>query len=266
MWMLTATALLVVWPAIRAAPDLVINVGIETGSEQVSIYRQTISGNSSTDTVTLEYEEPDGTAVTQLTDFRTQTQMTRIAMSGEEELGEPVIQILCFITAFTGDLIPPEAVMKLRQKHPGTVRIADSDEGEIVQDSQLTFKYFRSNSYQISSHLASLCKDAKSTTYTSSHELHAILRDNKRADINALTDDFPNYDSLPRCWALLNEVDDGQCQCTRQIMLYWYPCALKYCRNKDGEGEHRCGIRTCRKTMSFRYPVKSKHFCHWDET
>jgi hypothetical protein len=37
------------------------------------------------------------------------------------------LQAICFISFYTGDLIPPEAVMKLRQKHPGTIRVAEED-------------------------------------------------------------------------------------------------------------------------------------------
>ena len=50
-------------------------------------------------------------------------------------------QVLCFVSAFSGDMIAPEAVMKLRQKHPGTVRVAESDEGQVVQDSPLVLRY-----------------------------------------------------------------------------------------------------------------------------
>merc|ERR1719411_1452914 len=129
--------------------------------DEATVYKQIISGNSSTDTVTLECVEPDGSVVTQLTDFRRNVQVTRVILLGEEELGEPAYQALCFVSAFTGDLIPPEAVMKLRQKHPGTVRVAEVDEGEVVQDSQHVFKYTKANAYRISSHLSALCKDAK---------------------------------------------------------------------------------------------------------
>jgi len=310
--------------------DLVINVGVASTPEEAEeaereggggvspMYRQVVSGNSSTDTVTLEYQEPDGTLVTQLTDFRTQAQVTRIILLGEEEQGEPVHQVLCFVSAFTGDLIPPEAVMKLRQKHPGTVRIAESDEGEVVQDSAYNVRMTTSMGaggramssggggiYQISSHLAGLCRDAKATTFTSSHELHAILQeaakkmamgsnklvseDNNNSELDSssqlklafqsLVEKFPRYETLPRCASLISQGDDDvtayyvndvittatACQCTKQVMFNWYPCALKYCRNQDGEGEHRCGIRTCKKIQTFRYPVKSRLHCSWDE-
>jgi len=244
------------------------NEALAEEEEEEAVYKQTISGNSSTDTVTLDYVEPDGSVVTQLTDFRHSVQVTRVVLLGEEELQEPSHQVLCFVSAFTGDLIPPEAVMKLRQKHPGTVRVAESDEGEVVQDSQYLFKY--KYAYRISSHLSALCKDAKKSTYTSSHELHTILTSEASHLVESLTDKFPGYESLPRCATLSENALTGDkllmlpCQCSRQVFFLWYPCALKYCRNQDGN-ETRCGIKTCRKTKTFRYPAKSKFHCRWDQ-
>ena len=147
--------------------DLIINVGYSSSDEDspTGIYRQVISGNSSTDTVVIEFTEPDGTLVTQLTDFRMQSQIMRVIIPGEEELGQPFFQVLCFVSYFTGDLIPPEAVMKLRQKHPGALRTAEDDQGTIVQECPLSINHNSQKLISISSHLSSLCKDARTTRY-----------------------------------------------------------------------------------------------------
>ena len=148
--------------------DLVINVGYASTDDDVSptaIYRQIISGNSSTDTVVIEYSEPGGTLITQLTDFRMQSQIMRIIIPGEEELGQPLFQVVCFVSYFNGDLIPPEAVMKLRQKHPGALRTAEDDQGEVLQECDLSINSTPSKLATISSHLSSLCKDARTTRY-----------------------------------------------------------------------------------------------------
>ena len=199
--------------------------------------------------------QADGTHITFLTDFRTNAQITRLIIPGEEELNEPKAQTVCFISFFNNDLISPEAFMKLRQKHPGTIRVADEDLGEIVQDSAI--KINSRNSPWISSHLPKLCNSA----HSSKHELFNILHHKK--------DDFeaePNYENLRRCFAVQNgDADDSSCICSRQVWFNWLPCALKYCRNKDGDGEHRCGIKTCQKCMTYRYSVKSKLLCSWDE-
>ena len=147
--------------------DLIINVGYtsSTEDEPTSIYRQVISGNSSTDTVVIEFSEPDGTLVTQLTDFRMQSQIMRIIIPGEEELGQPLFQVLCFVSYFNGDLIPPEAVMKLRQKRPGALRTAEDDQGDVIQESPLSITTNFPKLTYVSSHLSSLCKDARTTRY-----------------------------------------------------------------------------------------------------
>ena len=145
--------------------DLIINVGYSSSDEEspTAIYRQVISGNSSTDTVVIEFTEPDGTLVTQLTDFRMQSQIMRVIIPGEEELGQPLFQVICFVSYFNSDLIPPEAVMKLRQKHPGALRTAEDDQGEIVQECPLSISPSLPKLTAISSHLSSLCKDARTT-------------------------------------------------------------------------------------------------------
>ena len=145
--------------------DLIINVGYTSSNEEepTSVYRQVISGNSSTDTVVIEFSEPDGTLVTQLTDFRMQSQIMRIIIPGEEELGQPLFQVLCFVSYFNGDLIPPEAVMKLRQKRPGALRTAEDDQGDVIKESPLSITPDIPKLTYISSHLSSLCKDARTT-------------------------------------------------------------------------------------------------------
>ena len=67
-------------------------------------------------------------------------------------------QAFCFVSSYSGDLIPPEAVMKLRQKNPTTVRVADEDRGEVVQDSPLKIVNDRGGMAVISSHLAHFCR------------------------------------------------------------------------------------------------------------
>ena len=103
--------------------------------------------------------QADGTLLTILTDFRTNAQILRLIIPGEEELNEPRAQTICFISSFNNDLISPEAVMKLRQKHPGTIRTADEDMGEIVQDSPLKVGA-RASALWISSHLPKMCREA----------------------------------------------------------------------------------------------------------
>ena len=62
-------------------------------SNVMSVYSQSIAGNSSTETVQIDYVAADGATVTSLTDFRMQSQVVRVIVPGEEELGQPRFQV-----------------------------------------------------------------------------------------------------------------------------------------------------------------------------
>lgn len=237
---------------------------LESILPQGDVYEEVISGNSSTDTVTIEFKLPDGTIVTQLTDFRMQSQLVRVFLLGEEDLGEPRSQAFCFVSAFTGDMIPPEAVMKLRQKNPWTIRVADEDRGQVDQESPLVLDSSAIRQSIVSSHLHSFCKDAKSTIFSSEHELFNILDSVNGPDFSSISKSaVEDHVSLSRCHAL-PQTSKGPCLCNLKICFDWYPCTLKYCKNSEGEGEHRCGIKTCRKCTNYFFPAKSKKSCLWD--
>ena len=60
---------------------------------------------------------PAGNGVYQLTDFKAGVTITSITVPGELDMGLPGYQAFCFVTPGTGDIIPAEAIFKLRQKH-----------------------------------------------------------------------------------------------------------------------------------------------------
>ena len=201
--------------------------------------------------------QADGTLITYWTDFRANSQILRLIIPGEEELNEPRAQIVCFVSSFNNDLISPEAVSKLRQKHPHAIRVADEDMGEIVQDSPLRI----AKNQLISTHLGKSCKEA----YTSHYELDKIFNGNLHKVKEYLHEETDiKYQELSRCFSLAHN-DAYPCICSRQVYLNWYPCSIRYCKNNDDEGEHRCGVKTCLKVLTFRYKVKSKLYCNWDE-
>ncbi len=251
------------WSCWPCRTELIVNVSRNKTHPEAGALKQIISGNASTELVTIEFQEVDGTLVTILTDFRTSAQVTRLIIPGEEELNEPRAQTLCFVSAFSNDLISPEAVMKLRQKHPGAIRVADEDMGEVVQDSPIRLHAKLHMPGLVSSHLSKMCRESLS----SEHELFNILNNAKLAKmapaLAKAKDD--NYENLQRCYNQDYSDLAQPCLCSRQVWMVWYPCALKYCRNQQGEGEHRCGIKTCQKCLTFRFKAKSKLHCTWDE-
>lgn len=57
------------------------------------------------------------------------------------------------------------------------------------------------------------------------------------------------------------------CLCRFDMCIGWYPCGLKYCRGKDTVGKvvsYRCGIKTCKRCLTFYHVVVQKRRCLWD--
>ena len=117
------------------------------------------------------------------------------------------LQAFCFVSSFSGDLIAPEAVMKLRQKNPLTVRIADEDRGEVVQDSNLLLSPSPIRLASVSSHLASFCKCVASCyfrltpLFLSKHDFRSSFQRITRQDllIRARALQHPRLNGRPRC-------------------------------------------------------------------
>ena len=85
--------------ASSSTPSTAENVIVDNGgvnsdiNDVMSVYSQSIAGNSSTETVHIDYVAADGATVTSLTDFRMQSQVVRVIVPGEEELGQPRFQV-----------------------------------------------------------------------------------------------------------------------------------------------------------------------------
>lgn len=253
--------------------ELVINVS--RGDVDSSVFRQSLSGNTTAETVTIQYVTPSGTGVVQVTDFKTGVTITVVTVPGEEELGQARYQVLCFVSPTSSDIIPPEAMTKLRQKHPGAVRVAEEGRGRVVVDNSASLIVNKAHS--LSHHIPAMCKEAKETTFAPEHLLKQYQegslgqgktgqarRENKDAAFFSRSQGSM-YSGLGRC-ASMEVGSKAPCLCVVENCVYWYPCSLKYCRNTNGEpGEHRCGIRTCSKCTEMRFMANNKNHCSWDE-
>jgi len=256
--------LLILLPPPHAA-QLVINVS--RGKEDSVPYRQALSGNTTTETVNIEFVTPGGTGVTHVTDFRSGVTITVVTQPGEEDLGQARYQVLCFVSPSPADLIPPEAVTKLRQKHPGTVRVAEEWRGSLVVDHP--FNIVPARASHLSKHLPVLCKEARDTTFVSRALLEAYRQGSLGKGVEPRDEavwlrgeGLDNFEGGKRC----SEAELGsRCICSVESCLQWFPCSLKYCRNTSGEGEHRCGIRTCAKCTTLRYLAIERQLCTWDQ-
>lgn len=238
--------------------QLVVNVS--KGTDQAPIVQQSIWANTTTDSVFIHFLTAQGDAVTQITDFHNKVTITAYTVPGEEELGQPLYQVFCFVSAYNGDMIPAEAVTKLRQKHPGTVRIAEENRGTTVQDNPVRLNQTRFSS--ISGHLVDLCREAGQTTFSSEHELSKILA--TRPPAGLLVKERAAYENAARCGEVGSANTRLSCKCSLSSCVLWYPCSLKFCRNQNADGEHRCGIRTCSKCTVHNYLAPTSSSCPWE--
>ncbi|XP_066589734.1 out at first protein [Prorops nasuta] len=254
---------------------LLINVKNQGGD----ILLETISSNVTEDLITLEFQRSDGTLVTQLIDFRNEVQVIKALVLGEEERGQSQYQVMCFVNHFYKvDFISSDAMSKLRQKNPGTIRVAEEDKGHVNYTMDLFLDV--SQSMVISKHIATLCGEAAGTTYTRNEDIKQWVQRPGSSDgsLAAAVYSF-NATSVPqavsdtRSSSITKCADTSHlwaaCTCTLELCIGWYPCGLKFCKGKeDGKKivtTYRCGIKTCKKCFMFSYYSKMKQNCLWDE-
>ncbi|CAD7080184.1 unnamed protein product [Hermetia illucens] len=272
--------------------QLLINVQNQGGE----VVQETITSNVSDDLITLEFQRTDGTLITQLIDFRNEVRILKALVLGEEERGQSQYQVMCFVTKFTkGDFLSADAVAKLRQKNPSTIRTPEEDKGK--ESFTMTAWVNLNRSAPITRHLAGLCSEAADATYVRDVDLKAWaeLPGSSMSSLESAIHQFPVQSvgpvpvavpaasstsapvlpaatpSCPRC----NEVSNLRmpCFCALEMCVGWYPCGLKYCKgdrtdqsaNGQNSQNYKCGIKTCRKCSQFIYYVRQKQHCLWDE-
>ena len=69
-------------------------IQVSRGKEDSVAYRQALAGNTTADTVTIDYVTPEGVGVTVLEDFRTGLTLTRAIVLGEQDLGQARCSLL----------------------------------------------------------------------------------------------------------------------------------------------------------------------------
>ncbi|XP_063991106.1 out at first protein [Diachasmimorpha longicaudata] len=255
---------------------LLINVKNQGGD----IFLETITSNVTEDMITLEFQRSDGTLVTQLMDFRNEVQVMKALVLGEEERGQNQYQVMCFVNHFYKmDFISSDAMAKLRQKNPGTIRVADEDRGYTNYTMDLFLDV--SKSKIISKHIATLCTEAADSTYTRREDLKQWIQRPGTSE-SLLMAAVRNFTLSPapsqgtnttRSPAVTKCADTSNlwvsCSCSLELCIGWYPCGLKFCKGKsDGKklpATYRCGIKTCKKYFIFSYYSKMKQNCMWDE-
>lgn len=251
--------------------QLLINVKNQGGD----IMHENITANVSEDTILLEFVRLDGLTISQLVDFANEVEAMKITIPGEEELGQFNHQTLCFLNhAAQADFITPDAMAKLRQKNPSTVRVAEEDRGW----RQSTATGWASRALRpLSLPAARLCARAGERVYLRAADLArwSPRPGMDQMSLSSLVAPFPenalsqgnnmeNSTPVPTC---TGERDlNRECICHLEVCVNWYPCGLKYCKGKPQGGlSYRCGIKTCHRCYRYHYYVRRKDNCLWDE-
>ncbi|XP_021945948.1 out at first protein [Folsomia candida] len=252
-----------------ASLDLVVNVRNQGGD----IYKEEILSDVNEETINLSFESPgDGSTVLLFIDFKNEIQIIQTDVLGEEELtGDPPFMSYCFVTKFIkGDFIPPDAMTKLRQKNPWSIRIPErqlslsSSESDATHPNSTLDSLLATGKHSdwISPHLKTICKE--SVTYVNKLDLMSNFHENGNNSESFLRAVRPVIIATSDC-STVTRASGVPCLCSHPVCVGWFPCALKYCRNKGDTGgtvkTYRCGIHTCKSCRNYLFPVNNRFNC-----
>ncbi|XP_071957859.1 out at first protein-like [Antedon mediterranea] len=237
--------------------QLVVNVKNKGGD----LIQENIQADIPNDLVRLSFQRLDGTLVSILIDFQTETKIQRLIVLGEQERDEGRYQVVCFVSKFNrNDFISSDSMSKLRQKNPGTIRTPEEDLG--IEDHTMNLAIDPKKSSQFSKHIETMCAEAKTTTFTSVLDIKGWSKGS-----NVTYQGLMNFarrlntEKISKC-SLVSK-SSVPCACALDVCIGWYPCGLKYCHGRDPGGKiinYRCGIKTCSKCHHFTYQVQDRHF------
>ncbi|XP_062873255.1 out at first protein homolog [Trichomycterus rosablanca] len=224
-----------------------------------------LEADSEKDSITLEYRQADGTLITFVADFKQDVKIFRALILGELERGQNQYQALCFITRLDhNEVISSESMARLRQKNPQTIRTAE--EKRLTETLSMNVAVNLMQAWQLSSHIYNTCSVAREAVYTREADVHHWLDAGVEGSMFEI---LPQTVEVPELQSCRSVKDLWQpCSCSYSMRLEWYPCQLKYCRNRDASGRgapYKCGIRSCSKGYNFTYYTPHKQLCLWEE-
>lgn len=228
------------------------------------ITNEVLEADSERDSITLEYKQGDGTLITFVADFKQDVKIFRALILGELERGQSQYQALCFITRLNhNEIIPSESMARLRQKNPHAIRSAEERRG--VEQMSMNVAVNLTRGWQLSAHIHNMCSVAREAVYTREADVKHWLDKGMEGSMFELLPQAAETPGLPSC----SQAQDvwQACSCSYSLRLEWYPCLLKYCRNRDPTGRsspYKCGIKSCSKGYHFTYYVPHKQLCLWD--
>lgn len=186
----------------------------------------------------------------------------RALILGELEKGQSQFQALCFVTRLhRNEIIPSEAMAKLRQKNPRAVRQAE--EVRAAEQLHMDIAVNFTQGGLLSPHLHNVCAEAADAIYARQEDVRFWLEQGVENSVFETLPKASEQAELPRC----RQVGDRgkPCACHYNLSLAWYPCTLKYCHSHERPTPYKCGIRSCQKSYSFDFYVPQRQLCLWDE-
>ncbi|KAK3699459.1 hypothetical protein QZH41_018617 [Actinostola sp. cb2023] len=200
----------------------------------------------------------NGTSVQKLQIFKT-------VVLGEMDIAENVYEMMCFAIRMNhNEYVSPDAMAKLRQKNPNTIRSPEEDLGtqEIVLDHTVQISAARN----INLNVKKLCGDVD-IVHISGNDVKYLFDNNTNPMnyANAVQNITRTMRTKKRCSSVSE--NNITCVCRLHMCISWYPCDLKYCQGEDTTGkssEFRCGIKTCGKCRDFDFLASEKNHCFWD--
>ncbi|XP_074158647.1 out at first protein homolog [Sminthopsis crassicaudata] len=230
------------------------------------VTEESLQADSDADCISLELHKTDGTLISFTADFKRDVKIFRALILGELEKGQSQFQALCFITRLhRNEIIPSDAMAKLRQKNPRAVRQAEEVRGleQLHMDVAVNF----SKAAWLSPHIHNVCAEAREAIYTREEDVKFWLDRGVDGSMFEMLPSPPaDLSSLRRCRLVGDRWKP--CLCHYGFNLAWYPCLLKYCHSREPSGRltsYKCGIRSCQKSYNFDYYVPQKQLCLWDE-
>lgn len=225
------------------------------------ITEEILEADSEKDIIKVEFKQGDGTLITFLSDFKRHVKIFRALVLGEPERGQIQYQALCFISRLDhGELIPSQAMARLRQKNPHVVRSAEEVYG--VERLSMNAVVNMSISWHLSTHIRNVCREAQDLVYTREQDVKHWLDRGVEGSIFKVLPQTLDVNGLQSC---KSTTDPWQpCACSYKLNLEWFPCQLKYCRGQ-GSSPYKCGIKSCSKGYQFDFYTPHKQLCLWDE-
>ncbi|KAL9965428.1 hypothetical protein ACROYT_G029227 [Oculina patagonica] len=244
--------------------NLIVNIKAKDGE----IVQQNFFADPEKDYVTIDFKNNEGRFVSVFIDFRLKRKIFQVIVLGEMDRAESSYEAMCFVTDLgEEEFISSDAMSKLRQKNPSTIRVPEEDIGSESHNMDHAVSLEATNATDES--ITHLCKDAGRVLFKGDNPKLLLSENSTREDPDKLelaSQDQSSFTKLLKRCKDTSELS-AECMCRVEVCISWYPCNLKFCQGQDDNGqptEYRCGIKTCGKCHNFDFYVVERRHCFWD--